>query len=134
MAALTATGHDSVQAVALSACPADLRAEPLDNGNEVARLMGPDAGVDILAAASPICHVHPAAPPVLLAHGSRDRVVPIAQSVAFRDALVSAGVQVRYVPIADASHEWADLPGPADGPETTGTFGALARQFFRKHL
>jgi acetyl esterase/lipase len=134
MAALTATGQDRVRAVALSACPADLRTERLDSGNEVARLIGPDAGVDALAAASPICHVHPAAPPVMLAHGSRDEVVPIAQSLAFRDALVSAGVEVQWSPIDDAPHEWADRPGPGDGTETAGTFGALALQFFREHL
>jgi acetyl esterase/lipase len=123
LAALTGTG---VKAVALSACPADLRGERLDSGNEVARLMGPDAGPEALSAASPICHVHPAAPPFLLAHGSRDEIVPIAQSLAFRDALTAAGVEVRWAPIEGAPHEWADRPA--------GTFGARALEFFRDHL
>lgn len=70
----------------------------------------------------------------MLAHGSRDDVVPIAQSLAFRDAVVSAGVQVQYVPIDDAPHEWADRPGPTNGTEMAGAFGAPALQFFREHL
>jgi len=134
LAALTATGQDRVQAVALSACPADLRAERLDSGNEVARLMGPDAGAGALAAASPICHAHPAAPPVLLAHGTRDEVVSVGQSLAFRDALGAAGVDVRWAPIEGAPHEWGDRPGCTDGSEVAGTFGALALPFFREHL
>ncbi len=97
--------------------------------------MGPDAGPVALAAASPICHVHPAAPPFLLAHGSRDEIVPIGQSLALRDALVAVGGKVQWAPIDGAPHEWADRPGDTDdGTETAGTFGALALSFFREHL
>jgi acetyl esterase/lipase len=134
MAALTATGQEQVQAVALRACPADLRDEHLDSGNEVARLMGPDASLDTLTAASPICNVHPAAPPFLLAHGTHDEIVPIAQSLAFRDALVSSGVKVHWAPINDAPHEWADLPGHAPDTEVSDTFGALTLNFFCEQL
>jgi len=134
MAALTTTSQERPRAVALSACPADLRAERLDSGNEVARLMGPEATRESLIAASPICHVHAAAPPFLLAHGTADEIVRFDQSVAFRDALLSAGTEVCWKPIEGAPHEWADLPGPSDGPETAYTFGALVLPFFCEHL
>jgi acetyl esterase/lipase len=132
MAALTTPGP--VRAVALSAAPADLRTERLGSGNEVDRLIGPAPRDGALADASPVCHVRPAAPPFLLAHGTADEVVPFGQSVAFREALVAAGVEVEWAPIEGATHVWADRPGPVDGPETAGTFGSLALPFFRRHL
>ena len=46
LAALTTPASETVQAVAVSACPSDLRAERLDSGNEVARLMLSVASVD----------------------------------------------------------------------------------------
>jgi acetyl esterase/lipase len=132
LSALTIGEADRVRAVALSACPADLRGERLDSGNEVARLVGPDATVDTLADASPVCRVRRGAPPFLIAHGTRDQVVSFEQGVALRDALVAAGVEVRWAPIADAPHEWADRPGRSS--EVDGTFGALALPFFREFL
>lgn len=135
LAALTALHVDTVKAVALSACPSDLRAERPDSGNEVARLIGTGTDWDsALTSASPICHVRAGAPPFLLAHGTDDTVVAFSQSAAFRDALVDAGVTVQWEPLPGRHHEWADRPGPADGPETADTFGALALPFFRQHL
>jgi acetyl esterase/lipase len=129
LAALAEPG--AVRAVALSACPADLRHERAGSGDEVDRLIGPGDWAISLAEASPVCHVHPAAPPFLLAHGTDDAVVPFTQSVGFRAALTNAGVEVSWAPIDGAPHEWADRPGR---PETAGTFGALALPFFAKHL
>ncbi|GIJ73377.1 lipase [Virgisporangium ochraceum] len=134
LAALTALrlpGH--VRAVALSACPSDLRDERPGTGNEVDRLIGPAADrPGALVDASPVCHAHPAAPPFLIAHGTADTVVPIAHGQALRDALVRAGVEVAWTPVDGAPHEWADRPGP--GPEDAGTFGAVALPFLRRHL
>lgn len=45
----------------------------------------------ILAAASPINHVHPGMPPILIVHGNADRTVPIAQSIAFVAKAKAAG-------------------------------------------
>jgi acetyl esterase/lipase len=56
------------------------------------------------AAASPITHVTPAAPPFLLIHGEADTVVPFAQSVELRDALTATGVEVELVPVPGADH------------------------------
>ncbi|GAA0948340.1 alpha/beta hydrolase [Virgisporangium aurantiacum] len=131
LAALTMPGE--VRAVALSACPSDLRDEKIGSGNEVDRLIG-GAGAAALVDASPVCHTHPAAPPFLIAHGTDDAVIAFDRGIALRDALVAAGGTVEWAPIDGAGHEWADRPGPVDGPETAGTFGARALPFFRRHL
>jgi acetyl esterase/lipase len=54
--------------------------------------------------ASPISHVKAGAPPFLLIHGENDSVVPFAQSIAFRDVLLAAGVSVELVPVPGADH------------------------------
>lgn len=134
LAALTAQPEEAVQAVALSACPADLRGESLASGSEVARLLGPDVGAEDLVEASPVCHVGQGAPPFLIAHGTEDDIVAPAQSEALRDALRAEGAIVEWVPIRDAGHDWADRPGGRGRAEMAGTFGALALPFFDRHI
>ncbi len=56
--------------------------------------------------ASPLAHVAPGGPPVLVVHGLRDTTVPPQQSVQFDAALKAAGIDSRLV-MLDASH---DLP------------------------
>ncbi len=46
----------------------------------------------ILAEVSPITHVHPGMPPILIVHGDADKTVPIQQSIAFIDKLRADGV------------------------------------------
>ncbi|GAA3230143.1 alpha/beta hydrolase [Actinocorallia longicatena] len=62
-------------------------------------------------AASPVAHVSPGAPPVLLMHGEADRVVPCEQSVELYEALRSAGAspELRLVPGADHCWEGGDV-------------------------
>lgn len=54
--------------------------------------------------ASPLAHVSPGGPPVLVVHGRRDTTVPPEQSVQFDAALKAAGVDSRLV-LLDAGHE-----------------------------
>lgn len=63
--------------------------------------------------ASPLTHVAPGAPPVLLVHGRRDAVVPADQSVRFDAALKAAGIDSRLVLLSGAGH---DLPLDANSP------------------
>ncbi|AXJ11924.1 alpha/beta hydrolase [Arthrobacter sp. PM3] len=58
------------------------------------------------AAASPMGHVTPAAPPFLLIHGTADRFVPPAQSTSLAAALEAAGTDVELLLIEDADHMW----------------------------
>jgi acetyl esterase/lipase len=78
-------------------------------------LGAPPARVPELArAASPISHVHAAAPPMLLMHGDSDTMVPADQSIRFARALADAGGTVTLELVPGASHFWdgaQDVPG-----------------------
>jgi acetyl esterase/lipase len=69
---------------------------------------------DLAWEASPITHVHPDAPPVLLMHGDSDVMVPADQSIRFAKALNDAGGSAALELVPGASHFWdgaADVPG-----------------------
>jgi acetyl esterase/lipase len=55
-------------------------------------------------AASPLSYVTSAAPPFLFQHGTKDRMVPFAQSQALSDKLQAAGCDVTLKPIVGADH------------------------------
>ena len=63
-----------------------------------------DAALAMIRDASPITHVHAGLPPFLLLHGTADRLVPFAQSVAFQAALQAVGVPCELVPVRGGSH------------------------------
>ncbi|MCH8612050.1 alpha/beta hydrolase [Arsenicicoccus dermatophilus] len=79
---------------------------PSDLGPETA-LLGVDPSTPAGAArgtlASPLHHVHPGAPPMLLLHGRQDCVVPMAQSQRLSQALTRAGAKAPVV-LIDAGH------------------------------
>lgn len=141
MLALTSTGDETVQAVALSACPSDLRPSAgmvPEGGDEVTAALLGDPTDDRLAAASPVCNVRAGAPPFLIAHGSADSVVPLAQGERLRDALRAEGVDVRWLSVSGADHDWADLLSARGYGEAGGTpvdgFGAATLAFFEEVL
>ncbi len=68
----------------------------------IRRFVGQREGV--LAVASPITHIDADDPPILLAHGRSDRVVPVAQSRLFAAALREAGVRTEYVEVPHGVH------------------------------
>ncbi|WP_254790720.1 alpha/beta hydrolase [Blastococcus tunisiensis] len=72
-----------------------------------ARLLGVESlrQAAAAAAASPITHVHPGAPPFLLMHGDRDGWVPSEQSRALHRALQVDGVPTSLLLLAGANHE-----------------------------
>ncbi|SIO62867.1 Acetyl esterase/lipase [Singulisphaera sp. GP187] len=55
-------------------------------------------------AATPVRHVSPNDPPMLLIHGRDDRLVPLEQSQALAAALDEAGVAHRLIEVDDAAH------------------------------
>ena len=61
---------------------------------------------DQVRAASAIAHIDANDPPMLLIHGSADRVVPVKQSQAFYDALKAKGVKAELVVIPDVDHSF----------------------------
>jgi acetyl esterase/lipase len=117
------TGPSSaVAAVAAWYAPSDVAAVATDNGGDPdapdsreAQLLGaaPPSVPGRAAEASPLSHVSPAAPPVLLLHGQADRFVSCRQSERLRDALTAAGTDVELHTYDGADHMWLGAPDAA---------------------
>ncbi|SNY61300.1 alpha/beta hydrolase [Paractinoplanes atraurantiacus] len=95
--------------------PVEPRYMPSPEG-DLLGLKSPLDDVEAARAASPRWLVHPDAPPFLIMHGDRDRLVPPTQSTVLHDALVDAGAASTLVVLGGAAHE-----DPAfDTPATVG--------------
>jgi acetyl esterase/lipase len=104
-----------VQTVVARAAPADLAR--MGDGAEIALLLGAQVPENLESEeghryleASPINHVSPDDPPILLLHGDADETVPFEQAELMVDALKAAGVESRLIRI----------PGGGHGPAFTG--------------
>jgi acetyl esterase/lipase len=77
-----------------------------------AHLLGGPIGehADLARAASPVTHVHAAAPPFLLQHGEADTWVPCDQSVRLADRLRAVGASVELETVPGADHFFAGSP------------------------
>ncbi len=58
-------------------------------------------------AASPLTYLDARDPPVLIVHGTADRLVPLEQAELFKEALERAGVPFEYVPVPEGGHNLA---------------------------
>lgn len=67
------------------------------------------AALEKLRDISPIHHVRPDMPPILIVHGDEDRTVPLAQSLHFCETARGAGVPCDLMIIPAAGHRLADL-------------------------
>ncbi len=65
---------------------------------------GEKRGVDPLVVASPITYLKPDTPPIFLAHGTSDILVPYSQSVAFHERLLELGIATRFVTYPKRNH------------------------------
>jgi acetyl esterase/lipase len=70
---------------------------------------------EVAQRASPVNHVAPGGPPVLLVHGRADTVVPPEQSVRFDAALRAAGVTSRLIVLDGVGHDLPLARGTAAG-------------------
>jgi acetyl esterase/lipase len=61
---------------------------------------------DAVRAASPLTYAGPDTPPVYIAHGQDDVLVPEPQSRLLHDALRGAGAPVTFVSVPGAGHSW----------------------------
>ena len=78
---------------------------------EAALLGGPiGEHADLARAASPLTHVHAAAPPFLLQHGEADTWVPCDQSVRLAGALRCVGASVELETVPGADHFFVGAP------------------------
>lgn len=88
-------GQDTrVQAVVAGGAPMDLR--KYAGGRLVPAFLGGTRSEvpEVFAAASPVTHVHPEAPPFFLFHARQDRTVPLEHATDFQAALAAAGGDV----------------------------------------
>ena len=99
--------------------PTDLRAlyalrTPVDQA--IRMLLGgtPETVPARYDAASPLRHVAPGAPPVLIVHGLADLLVPLDQSRSLAEALQKAEVPHRLLTVADARHGFGLKAGTRD--------------------
>jgi dipeptidyl aminopeptidase/acylaminoacyl peptidase len=53
-------------------------------------------------------------PPVFVAHGTDDRIVPVEQSRKLIDRLRAAGADVDYLEVPGADHVWRDAASVPD--------------------
>ena len=85
---------------------------------------------------SPITHVSPSDPPVLLVHGDEDELIPVTESERMHAALKEAGVATKLVVLDGVAHEaFRRQKGPNDltiGRDTGADAEML--EWFKKHL
>jgi dipeptidyl aminopeptidase/acylaminoacyl peptidase len=83
-------------------------------------------------AGSPITHVKPGSPPVMLVHGDADKIVPYAQSMAMKAALEKANVPVELITIPGGEHG-ADFGSAQPRADWPNYFGAMI-SWLDRHL
>ena len=114
----------------------DLRASAARSDIE-ARLLPFHFEADLLGTADParlarraeglslLSRVSGQAPPFLVAHGDRDRIVPWSEGFALHQALSHAGASSRFELLGDAGHEDAQFDSPASLAATAGWLRAV---------
>jgi dipeptidyl aminopeptidase/acylaminoacyl peptidase len=114
-----------VQAVVDFFGPIDVAAWYRYKGETQAGLIGApvDGSEEKLTRANPITYLDGGDPPVLVAHGRRDKLVPMAQSELFAAALRKAGVPVTLELVPWAAHNVQQLE-----------LDAAVVAFFDRHL
>lgn len=106
----------------------------LDDGHSAEMLgVGRGPGAALWRAASPVAHVSPASPPVLIAHGLSDPTVDYGQAVELANALRAKRVPHRLVLLEGVGHmfdlvSWRGRPLPVDlRPVVLGFLGEYVK-------
>lgn len=82
----------------------------------------------------PMSYVSSKAPPFLVIHGNKDRMVPYNQSREFVAVLKKAGVLVEFITVEDGDHDLRALPGGvAPSMDWVAVIDSVLT-FFNKHL
>jgi acetyl esterase/lipase len=101
-------------------------------GDAITALLGRAPAADPAGAdaASPIGYLGPDSPPILLAHGEGDGVVPFMQSAAMHARAIACGAQSTFVLVTSAASGWHGGPlFDAARPEV----GCTAMRFLAEH-
>ena len=130
-------GYSSrVHAVAVGAAPIDFLDCTRPQRAFLADFLGGAAEdyPDVWRLASPLYHVHEAAPPFLIAHSTLDETIPFTHAERFVAALRAHHVPVEFVAIEGVYHNWTTQMEVPDGEEREQDLGPLALPFFQRHL
>jgi acetyl esterase/lipase len=84
--------------------------------------------------ASPLAYVAAGDPPVLMVHGDADRLVPLAQSQVFAEALTKAGVPNQLLVIHNGGHGLGPVVKSEKIDPGWDVIGKTERDFFAKNL
>lgn len=84
------------------------------------RILGKAASADDAAGmfreVSPVAHLAPDSPPLLLVHGNRDTTIPVAHAYYMKHRAAALGAPVETVIVTNAGHNWRPADGPIDPP------------------
>ena len=83
----------------------------------------------LVDAASPIAQADASDPPLLLIHGTADKVVPVAQSQSLNDRLEAAGAPVELILIPGVDHSFIGATPEATAAATRQAVGATVAFF-----
>lgn len=98
----------AVDAVVGYSGPYDFTTPGSDSNSAVAAFFGSDASEATLAEGSPVTHVDPDDPPVMLVHGTDDSIVPYRSTTVLADALRDVDVPVEVSTGDGAGHGMID--------------------------
>jgi len=84
--------------------------------------------------ASPVYHVSPDDPPLIMFHGDRDAVVPLKQSQLMYDAYRKAGLDTTLVTVRNAGHGFGAVPAGAIVSPSPNEIDQAVADFFFKYL
>ena len=118
--------------------PTDLRGDLSGAGDwareTIINFLGCDPAVcpETAIAASPVCHVTPDDPPIMMIHGDRDATVPYQQSEILAEELRRAGNACALIRVENAGHGFRPTPAdavivPSQAEINRLTVGHLAR-------
>jgi len=88
---------------------------------------------DLYRQASPLFHVSKDSPPLLLAHGEQDDLVPFDQSVRVAEAYRRLGLLVEFIAVKNAGHDFAPA-GDAPVSPSVDFIHQRTIEFFRRYL
>jgi alpha-L-fucosidase 2 len=122
MAAVQGGPDTRVAAVVPFFGPSDLVAQTIARGglhHDLTSLFGcttmDTQTIATLRAASPLNFIHPGLPPFLLVHGTADKIVPYAQSVAFDARIRAAGGTSELITVPGGTHAMGNWNKVAPG-------------------
>ena len=88
---------------------------------------------EVWKSGSPFFYVKADDPPMLIVQGDSDRIVPMAQSTIFDEALTKAGVPHQLLIVKNADHGFTPVGSKAIDPDNAGIEKAVYT-FFEKYL